>query len=107
MNPVKSSTKLSIIVPTLNSAAYLGEALSSLQKQNIDNWECFLVDGGSSDDTLKIASKYSFVVVVNQNSEGLYSALNEGLERCRGEVIGILNSDDFYQNRIKNCYLYV
>jgi glycosyltransferase involved in cell wall biosynthesis len=95
-----SNNKLSIIFPTLNSDKYIEQALNSLLNQNHDNFECVLIDGGSTDDTISIASNYSFVKIFNQKEKGLYQAWNEAIKYSSGNIIGFLNSDDMYEKNI-------
>lgn len=88
---------LSIITPTFNSAQTLDDTLQSVARQLYPAVEHIIVDGGSADDTLKIAAQYPHVSkVISEPDEGLYDAINKGIRAANGEVIGILNSDDFF-----------
>ncbi|MBL7934032.1 MAG: glycosyltransferase [Bacteroidia bacterium] len=90
--------KLSIITVTYNSAATLEETIQSVVKQSYPDVEYIIVDGKSSDDTLKIIEKYKDNIskIVSEKDQGLYDALNKGIGMASGDVIGILHSDDFY-----------
>lgn len=86
----------SIIVATYNSDNTLRDTLQSIKIQNTDNLEVILQDGGSTDRTIEIAQEYPFVDWQSEPDNGLYSAMNKGIKRSKGEIVGILNSDDFY-----------
>ena len=90
--------KISIITITYNSASTIEETLLSVINQTYSTIEYIIVDGKSTDDTLKIIEKYKNKIakVVSEKDNGLYDALNKGIEMATGEVIGILHSDDFY-----------
>jgi glycosyltransferase involved in cell wall biosynthesis len=90
--------KVSLITVTYNSAATLEQTILSVAKQTYRNIEYIVVDGGSTDDTLNIISKHGSVIskTVSEKDNGLYDALNKGIDMATGEIIGILHSDDFY-----------
>lgn len=93
MNP-----KVSVIVPCYNQARYLPETLDSVLAQTHQNWECIIVNDGSTDNTEEVALKYCeqderFVYLPKQNG-GLSSARNAGLDAAKGEYIQFLDSDD-------------
>jgi glycosyltransferase involved in cell wall biosynthesis len=89
--------KISIITATYNSAATLKDTLSCIQRQDHPDIEHILVDGGSTDDTLKIASGFPHISkVISGKDKGIYDAMNKGLGIATGDVVGILNSDDIY-----------
>ncbi len=92
--------KFSIITPTYNSAATLGDTLRSIASQTYRDIEHVIVDGASQDDTLNIIDEYSHQYGLNislssEPDKGVYDAMNKGLRRASGEIIGIINSDDF------------
>ena len=91
--------KITVITATYNSAATLRSTIESVgcQKYN-GEIEYIIMDGGSTDQTLDIISQYPNIVtkVVSQPDKGLYDAMNKGIALATGDVIGILNSDDFY-----------
>lgn len=87
---------ISIILPTYNRAHFLPRALDSVFAQTYANWELILIDDGSTDDTAAVTEKYadSRVVYLFQENRGVSAARNYGIERCRGEFIALLDSDD-------------
>lgn len=89
---------ISIIVPCYNQAQYLDECLQSVLEQTYQNWECIIVNDGSTDNTEKIAKIWTqkdsrFRYIYKQNG-GLSSARNFGLKNSSGEWIQFLDSDD-------------
>ena len=92
--------KVSIITCTLNSAKFIKECLDSIQIQSYDNYEVIIVDGGSTDDTLEIISSYSFSQVFHGIKGGISNAMNFGISKAKGEILSILHSDDFYDNKL-------
>ena len=92
---------ISIIVATYNSASTIGSTLESLLSQTFKNIECVIVDGSSKDNTLDIVREYEErfggrLKWISEPDRGLYDAMNKGLAMATGDVVGILNSDDFY-----------
>ena len=90
--------KISIITVTKNSENFLEECILSLDKQSYRNYEHIIIDGHSTDNTINIIKKYKDKIVywVSDRDEGLYDAMNKGIKKCSGDIIGILNSDDIY-----------
>lgn len=93
--------KISIITATWNSGTTLRDTLESVLSQSYKNFEHIIVDGLSSDDTLNLIHEFEpryngKLRVVSEKDKGLYDAMNKGIAMATGEVIGILNSDDFY-----------
>lgn len=93
--------KISIITATWNSAETVRDTFDSVLRQNYKDYEYIVVDGGSKDETLDIIREYEprFEGRMKWKSEpdrGIYDAMNKGISRATGEVVGILNSDDFY-----------
>lgn len=74
----------------------LREAIESVLVQGIPEVEHIIVDGGSTDGTLDLLRQYPHLTVISEPDRGVYDALNKGLRRARGEIIGHLNSDDLY-----------
>jgi glycosyltransferase involved in cell wall biosynthesis len=89
---------VSVIVPAYNYARYLGDALDSVRAQTYREWECIVVDDGSTDDTAAVAQRYAGldprVRCVRQENAGLAAARNAGLHLSRGELIQFLDADD-------------
>jgi glycosyltransferase len=92
--------KVSIITVVRNGSKTIEETILSVQGQNYDKIEYIIIDGDSDDDTLDIVNKYSDVVsvVISERDSGIYDAMNKGITASSGDVIGILNSDDMYQD---------
>lgn len=93
--------KISIITAAYNSAATLGDTIHSVLSQSYDDWEHIVVDGGSRDGTLElirdIEPRYAGRLRwVSEADHGIYDAMNKGIAMATGDIIGILNSDDFY-----------
>ncbi|QAR35029.1 glycosyltransferase family 2 protein [Latilactobacillus curvatus] len=89
---------ISIIIPLYNSEKYIGRALDSLIKQDINDIEVVIVDDGSTDLSYKIACDYKKKVnnihVYHQNNSGVASARNLGIEKSKGRYIAFMDSDD-------------
>ncbi len=89
--------KISVITISFNSAATIESTIASVLAQDHPDIEYIVKDGGSKDGTLEILKKYeSRIKWISQADKGIYDAMNQGLEMATGEVIGLLNSDDFY-----------
>jgi len=95
---LKNKFKISIITVTKNSEKFLQETIDSLSKQTHHNFEHIVIDGASTDATLSIIKKNSDKITkwISEPDQGLYYAMNKGLDLCSGDIIGILNSDDIY-----------
>ena len=92
------TNKISIITVTKNSEKFLKENIKSVLKQNYKNYEHIFIDGNSTDNTIKIIRSYKKKVklIQNKKDKGLYDAMNVGIKNAKGDIIGILNSDDIY-----------
>ena len=89
--------KVSIITTTYNSAATVRSTLESVQQQSYPSIEHIIIDGASNDDTLDIIRSFSHVSrVISEPDSGLYDAINKGIRISTGDIVGILNSDDFF-----------
>ena len=93
--------RISVITATYNSGRTIGDTLESVLRQTYSDVELIVVDGASRDDTMDIVRRYEprFGGRMHWTSEpdrGIYDAMNKGIARATGDVIGILNSDDFY-----------
>ncbi len=93
--------KISIVTATYNSGVSLRDTLESVLSQTYDDYEHIIVDGGSTDNTLDILREYEprYKGRLKWHSEpdrGIYDAMNKGIIRATGELVGLLNSDDFY-----------
>lgn len=92
--------KISIVTATFNSGKTVRDTIESVIHQTHPDWELIIKDGGSKDNTLDICREYSDerIRIVATPDKGIYDAMNQGIAAARGDVIGILNSDDFYYN---------
>jgi glycosyltransferase involved in cell wall biosynthesis len=90
--------KISIITVSYNSENTIETTFKSVLQQTYSNIEYIVVDGGSTDSTLKIAEKYSEIitVLVSEQDNGLYDAMNKGINLATGDIIGLINSDDLF-----------
>ena len=94
--------KVTIITPTSNSASTIIENLASIKNQNYDNWEHIIVDNKSTDRTLEIIKKKNRekkIRIISEKDKGIYDAINKGIKLSKGDIISILHSDDFYNNK--------
>lgn len=96
--------KISIITITYNSAKTLTDTLESVLAQTYKEIEYIIVDGASKDGTMDIVKKYESLFegkmrYVSEPDKGLYDAMNKGMRMATGDVVGILNSDDFYTSK--------
>ena len=90
--------KISIITATYNSEAHIADCVRSVNSQTYDNIEHIIIDGASKDNTVKIIEETPNRVakIVSEPDKGIYDAMNKGIRMATGDVIGILNSDDFF-----------
>lgn len=93
--------KVSIITVVFNGEKTIQTAIDSVAAQNYSDIEYIVIDGGSQDTTLEILNrnKYRINVLISEKDDGIYFAMNKGIQLAKGELIGILNADDFYQDR--------
>ena len=94
---------LSIVIPTYNCAAYVGDAVRScLQQSRQDDWELIVVDDGSTDETQRVLSSFAAdtrVRVLWQDNAGSAAARNLGIEQSHGDFLAFLDADDLYHPR--------
>lgn len=93
---------VSIITPCLNSEKTIRDTIESVLHQTYPQIEYIVVDGGSADNTLEIIREYyplfhGRMKYVSEKDKGIFNAMNKGIRMSRGQLIGILNSDDFYE----------
>ncbi|AQR96993.1 glycosyltransferase family 2 protein [Clostridium saccharoperbutylacetonicum] len=94
--------KVSIITICLNSEKYIEQTIQSVLTQTYKDIEYIIIDGMSTDSTLDIIEKYKPLFkerlkVISEKDSGIYNAMNKGIKYSTGEVIGIINSDDWYE----------
>lgn len=94
--------KVSIITVCYNSEKTIEDTLKSVAEQVYENIEYLVIDGNSTDKTNDIIKKYSSIVDTHiiESDKGLYDAMNKGLKLATGELVGILNSDDVFYNKL-------
>lgn len=87
---------ISIITVTYNSEKYLEETIQSVLNQTYENIEYIIIDGNSTDGTLDIIKKYDkhINIWISEPDDGMYDAINKGIELSSGKYFGVLNSDD-------------
>lgn len=92
--------KISLITATFNSEATIFTAMDSVARQNYKNVEHLIIDGNSMDGTLGIVRNYpnNNIHLVSEADDGIYDALNKGIEKARGEIVGFLHADDFFES---------
>lgn len=97
---ISEGCKVSIITVVYNGVATIEQTIQSVLNQTYKNIEYIIIDGLSTDGTQQIIEKYRQFIAyyVSEKDDGLYDAMNKGIQQATGEVIGILNSDDWYDN---------
>ena len=90
--------KASIITVVYNGRDYIESAIQSVLRQTYKNIEYLIIDGGSTDGTVDIIKRYRDQIskFISEKDDGLYDAMNKGIKMATGDIIGTLNSDDFY-----------
>ncbi len=93
--------KISLITATYNSATTIADCIASVEAQTHSDVEHIIIDGASKDNTLEIIRSMPnrVVKIVSEPDRGIYDAMNKGIKLATGEVVGILNSDDFYEKK--------
>ena len=93
--------KISIITATFNSGKTVRNTIDSVLRQSYQEYEYIIKDGGSKDETIEICREYEpkfkgRMKILSSPDKGIYDAMNSGIEVATGDVVGLLNSDDFY-----------
>jgi glycosyltransferase involved in cell wall biosynthesis len=90
--------KISIVTVTYNSDETIRDTIESILSQDYPNIEYIVIDGGSKDGTIEIIESYGSQIskFISEPDRGMYDAMNKGIRLATGDIIGILNSDDFY-----------
>ncbi len=93
------SPNVSIITPTKNQGNYLEKCILSVLSQDSNIIEYIIIDGSSTDTTIEILKKYEHEISywISEPDKGQSDALNKGLKKCTGDIIGWINSDDYYE----------
>ncbi|MDB4926947.1 glycosyltransferase family 2 protein [Mucilaginibacter sp.] len=98
--------KISIITVTKNAGKTLGRCIESVIAQKYSNTEYIIIDGGSTDNTRQIINSYNphISFYISEPDKGIYDAMNKGIQIATGDIIGMLNADDFFaSNDILSC----
>ncbi len=95
--------KITVITSTFNSSGTLRDTFNSILRQTWQDFEYVVVDGGSTDGTVEIIREYEKrfggrLKWISEPDKGIYDAMNKGLRMATGDVVGILNSDDFFSS---------
>jgi len=88
---------ISVVTPSFNQGRYIEETIVSILDQDYPRFEHLVMDGGSTDETLRILQKYPHLRWVSERDLGQTHAINKGLLQARGEIVAYLNSDDVYR----------
>ena len=103
---LKYLPKVSIITPSFNQVNFIENTIKSVLKQDYQNIEYIIIDGGSNDGTIDIIKKYEKDVAywISESDNGQSAAINKGLKVATGDIIGWINSDDvYYENAISSA----
>ncbi len=89
--------KISLITVVYNAQNTIDRCLDSVVRQKFNNIQYIVIDGGSTDGTIKIINKYrdKISVFISEPDNGIYDAMNKGISLATGDIIGTLNADDF------------
>jgi glycosyltransferase involved in cell wall biosynthesis len=92
--------KISIVTVSFNSSATIKDTIESVLAQSYLDIEHIIIDGGSTDDTVTIIKEYGdrIAKVISGPDRGIYDAMNKGVQAATGDIIGMLNSDDYFEN---------
>lgn len=99
LSPLSEKPFVSVIVPSLNQGAFIGETLDSIIGQNYRPLEILVIDGGSTDGTIEVLHRYDGIpelTWISEQDRGVAEAVNKGLKAARGELCAIQSSDDCY-----------
>lgn len=93
---------VSVLTPCYNSVKTIEKTLECIEKQTYQNIEYIIVDGGSTDGTLEVIEQHRSrlpkeFTIISEKDNGIYDAMNKGIGLAKGQLIGIVNSDDWYE----------
>ena len=97
-------TKISIITPNYNYGHFISRLLNSIAQQNYANWEHIIIDDGSTDNSVEIIKTFALkdnrIKLYTQENRGQTRSINAALTKVQGEIIGWINSDDYYTENV-------
>jgi glycosyltransferase involved in cell wall biosynthesis len=101
-----NKTRISIITPSFNQGHFIEETINSVLKQQHNELEYMVIDGGSNDSTVSIIKKYEKQLAywISEKDTGQSNAINKGYKKATGDIVNWLNSDDYYET---NCLDYI
>ena len=116
--------KISIITATFNRAYVIKDCIESVLRQKYTDYEYIIVDGASKDNTVEIVNEYRQAFadknyryrIISEKDNGIYDAMNKGIRMATGDIVGIINSDDWYEpdaletvartySEMQNCFV--
>lgn len=99
MSLIENMPLVSVITVVYNGEKYIEDVIRSVLNQTYNNIEYIIIDGGSSDNTISIIKRYEHQISfwVSETDKGISDAFNKGITKATGEIIGIINSDDWYE----------
>jgi glycosyltransferase involved in cell wall biosynthesis len=94
--------KISLITVVYNAHSTIKRCIESVIAQNYTNVEYIIIDGGSTDGTLQIIEQYKpyITIFLSETDKGIYDAMNKGIKLATGDIVGTLNSDDFFADNV-------
>lgn len=95
-------TKFTILTPSFNQGDYIEQNILSVLDQDYPSIEHIIIDGGSTDKTIEILKRYPHLKWISEKDGGQADALNKGLKMATGDIVGWVNSDDYYESGIFN-----
>ncbi len=113
---MKNKVLVSIVTVAYNSENTIKDTIESVLNQTYQNIEYWIIDGNSTDRTVKIAEEYrqEFIKkgikfnIISEPDNGIYDAMNKGVKHSNGEIVGLINSDDWYEpdavEKVIKCY---
>jgi glycosyltransferase involved in cell wall biosynthesis len=93
---MKNNPKVSVLLPVCNTERYVGETIRSIINQSFSDFELIIINDGSSDESLKIVQSFDDkkIIVINQENQGLPTALNNAANFASGEYLARIDADD-------------
>jgi glycosyltransferase involved in cell wall biosynthesis len=90
--------KISLITVACNAGKTIDQCIRSVIAQNYPNIEYIVIDGGSTDNTLQVIEQYKqhIHIFISEPDNGIYDAMNKGIKLAKGNIVGMLNADDFF-----------